>query len=366
MKKILHIISDTNIGGAGKYLITYCKNRNKNDFEVVVVLPKDSLLINELSKTKVKIIQIEGLKDKSFDIKAISKLKKIFKEEKPDIIHTHASLSARIAAKMLGKIKIIYTKHCDFEPSSKFKYKIFKNINGFLNKLLTDKIIATSERAKENLIYQGIDSNLIVTILNGTDGFKKFDNSTLRKKLNILDNDIVIGYLARIEELKGHKYLIEAFNILVQKYKEKNLKLLLMGTGSYEEEAKTLVMNLNLEDKVIFAGFVKDVESYLNIVDIGINASYLSETTCIALLEAMSLGIPQVATDVGGNPKVIRDNQNGLIVKKADSNALADGIYNLLKDNYYLSLKENCIKIFKEEYTSKIFAEKIEDVYKSL
>ena len=366
MKKIIHVISDTNIGGAGKYLITYCKNRDKNKYDIIVIIPKDSLLKQELLNTGVRIIEIEGLKDKSFDIKAISSLKKIFKEEKPDIVHTHASLSARIAARKFKNIKIVYTKHCDFEPSSKYKYKIFKFINGKINKLLADKIIATSEHARDNLIYQGIEPNLIVTILNGTDGFKSFDNSKLRDKLGILKEDIVIGYLARIEELKGHKYLIEAFNMLVKDYKIKNIKLLLMGTGSYEEDAKKLVSDLNISSQVIFTGFIKDVENYLNIVDIGVNASYLSETTCIALLEGMSLGIPQVATNVGGNPKVIRNNENGLVVEKADSKALADGINTLLKDNYYLTLKDNCKKIFNDEFTSSAFAKNIESVYDSL
>ena len=241
--KVLNIISDTNIGGAGKCIITYCKNRNVDKFEILVVMPKESLLKPEIEKTGVKVIEIDGLKDKSLDLSAIGKIKKIIQQEKPDIVHTHASLSARIAAKLYGKCKIIYTKHCDFPISNKFKYRVVKKVNQILNEALTHKIIATSELAKENLVKQGISESLIETVLNGVDGFNEIpgeEKQKLREKYKIKPEEITVGYLARIEELKGHRYLIEA----AEKLKEEPIKFLLMGSGSYEEEAKNLVKEL--------------------------------------------------------------------------------------------------------------------------
>jgi len=243
--KVLNIISDTNIGGAGKCVITYCKNRNPEKFEILVVMPKDSLLKTEIQKTGAKVIEIDGLKDKSLDFAAIGKIKKIIQEVKPDIVHTHASLSARIAAKQYGKCKIVYTKHCDFPISDKLRYKAVQKVNQILNESLTDKIIATSELAKENLMKQGISENLIETVLNGVDGFQDISNEEkqkLRDKYKIKPEEITVGYLARIEELKGHRYLIEA----AEKLKDKPFKFLIMGSGSYEENAKALVKELRI------------------------------------------------------------------------------------------------------------------------
>lgn len=305
------------------------------------------------------------MKDKSLDLSAISKLKKIIKEVSPDIVHTHASLSARIAARSYKKCKIVFTRHCDFPASSKFKYKLVQKINKFLNESLTDKIIATSELAKENLVKQGLSDNLIETVLNGVDGFKEIsldEKEALKKKYNIKD-EIVVGYLARVEELKGHKYLIEA----AQKLKDKNFKFLIMGRGSYEETAKNMVKEFGLEDSVIFTGFIKDVEKILNIVDIQINASYLSETTNLALLEGMSLGIPTVATKCGGTPKMITDWENGLLVEKASSEALAEGLEKIIENKEkFIEMKENSKRIFKERYTSKVYASNIEKIYESM
>lgn len=369
--KVLNVISDTNIGGAGKCVINYCKNRNKDKYDIVVVMPKDSLLKPEIEESGTRIIEIDGLKDKSLDISAIGKLKKIIKEEAPQIVHTHASLSARIAAKLYGKCKIIYTRHCDFPISPKYKYKIVRFANRFVNESLANKIIVTSIPTKENLMKQGLTDEKIEVVINGVNELNKIsdeEKNKIKKQYNISDDEIVVGYLARVEELKGHKYLIEAAKILDEKKdSDKKFKFLIMGTGSYEDTAKNMVKELNLEEKVIFTGFIKDVEKMFNITDIQINASYLSEGTTLSMLEGMSLGIPTVATKCGGNPYVIENEINGFLVEKADSKSLADGIEKIIENKErFDKMKENSKEVFKKKYTSKIYAENIEKIYESM
>lgn len=367
--KILNIISDTNIGGAGKCVITYCNNYNKEKYEVVVAMPEKSLLKPEIEKAGVRVIELQGLRDKSLDLKAIKIIRNIIKEEKPDIVHTHASLSARIAARQAKNCKIVYTRHCDFPISKIYSHKIIRYLNGKVNGSLTDKVIATSDMAKENLIKQGINENIITTILNGVNEMPEItenEKQKIREKYSINSNEIVVGYLARVEELKGHKYFIEAAKIISDRFKGK-YKFLIMGSGSYEEEAKKLVKDLSLDNVVIFTGFISKVYEMLNIVDVQINASYLSETTNLSLLEGMSLGIPTVATKCGGTPKMIMEGQNGILVEKADAKSLADGIINITNDNEkYQYMKKRSKEIYNERYTAKVYAKNIEKVYESL
>lgn len=367
--KILNIISDTNIGGAGKCVITYCNNYNKEKYEVVVAMPEKSLLKPEIEKAGVRVIELQGLRDKSLDLKAIKIIRNIIKEEKPDIVHTHASLSARIAARQAKNCKIVYTRHCDFPISKIYSHKIIRYLNGKVNGSLTDKVIATSDMAKENLIKQGINENIITTILNGVNEMPEItenEKQKIREKYSINSNEIVVGYLARVEELKGHKYFIEAAKIISDRFKGK-YKFLIMGSGSYEEEAKKLVKDLSLDNVVIFTGFISKVYEMLNIVDVQINASYLSETTNLSLLEGMSLGVPTVATKCGGTPKMIMEGQNGILVEKADAKSLADGIINITNDNEkYQYMKKRSKEIYNERYTAKVYAKNIEKVYESL
>ncbi len=367
--KVLHVISDTNIGGAGKYLITYCQNRNKDRFDISVLVPKESLLVPELKKTGAHVIEIDGIKDDSKDFKSYKKIKKVIDDIKPDIVHTHASIVGRLASKRSKtKPKIVFSKHCDFEPSKVYSYKLTKKIFGKLNSYLADKIIATSNHSKESLIKQGIKEDLIISIPNGTNGFQRQSNELILKtkeKYN-LKNEKTIGYVARLVELKGHKTLFDAIKILKSK-SNIDFKCLVVGDGDYKEELIKYAKELDIEDKVIFTGFIKNVEEILNIIDVQVNCSYLSETTNIALLEGMSLGIPTVATNIGGTPDMIKDDINGYIVDLKDSKEMADKLIKVLNDErLYLKLSENSKKIFNEKYTSTIFAKNIEKVYENL
>ena len=148
--KIIEVSSDTNIGGAGKCLLTLLENFDYERFEVKVLLPENSLLKQHIDALKIPVIEVKGIADKSLDAKAIGELKRIFKHEKPDLVHTHASMSARIAARQAGA-KVIYTRHSVFPPSKKLSKGPGKVINGMINNYLADGIIAVAEAAKENL-----------------------------------------------------------------------------------------------------------------------------------------------------------------------------------------------------------------------
>ena len=121
MIKVVNVISDTNIGGAGKCIINFCKNYDKKKFEIVVILPKGSALVEELKNTGVKIVEIDGLKDKSWDFESLFKLIKVLRKEKPDIVHTLASSTARLAAKFVKDTKVVFTRHSVFPVNPKIK-----------------------------------------------------------------------------------------------------------------------------------------------------------------------------------------------------------------------------------------------------
>ncbi len=95
---------------------------------------------------------------------------------------------------------------------------------------------------------------------------------------------------------------------------------------------------MNRQEQIIFTGFISDVDKLMSITDVQANASFGTEATSLALLEGMSLGIPAVVSDFGGNPGVIKNGQNGYIVPKQNSKALADNLEVLLTDQKTLRL----------------------------
>ena len=342
--KVIEVSSDTNIGGAGKCLLTLLENFDYNTFDVKVVLPKNSLLKPHIDKMNIPVIEVDGIADKSLDFAAVKELRMIFKRERPDIVHTHASMSARIAAKQAGA-KVVYTRHSVFEPSKKISRGIGKVINGMINNHYADSIIAVAEAAKDNLTDTGVKESKIKVILNGVDGLTPVstdEKRIIKERFNLPDGYKAVSIVARLEDIKGHDYFIEAADRLLQKGIK--ARFYIAGTGSYENHLKEKVKNMNRQEQIIFTGFISDVDKLMSITDVQANASFGTEATSLALLEGMSLGIPAVVSDFGGNPGVIKNGQNGYIVPKQNSKALADNLEVLLTDQNFTII---CRKVLK-------------------
>ena len=342
--KVIEVSSDTNIGGAGKCLLTLLENFDYNTFDVKVVLPKNSLLKPHIDKMNIPVIEVDGIADKSLDFASVKKLRMIFKRERPDIVHTHASMSARIAAKQAGA-KVVYTRHSVFEPSKKISRGIGKVINGMINNHYADSIIAVAEAAKDNLTDTGVKESKIKVILNGVDGLTPVstdEKRIIKERFNLPDGYKAVSIVARLEDIKGHDYFIEAADRLLQKGIK--ARFYIAGTGSYENHLKEKVKSMNRQEQIIFTGFISDVDKLMSITDVQANASFGTEATSLALLEGMSLGIPAVVSDFGGNPGVIKNGQNGYIVPKQNSKALADNLEVLLTDQNFMII---CRKVLK-------------------
>ena len=171
--------------------------------------------------------------------------------------------------------------------------------------------------------------------------------------------------MARIEDVKGHIYLIEAAEKILET--NKNLKVLIIGTGSLEDSLKRTVKEKGLEKNIIFTGFVNNVNEILSILDIQVNASFGTEATSLSLLEGMSLGIPAVVSNYGGNPGVITHGENGYIFKLRDSGDLAKYMKKLMDDReVYSYMQKRSVEIFNEKFTAEIYAGNIEKVYTEL
>ena len=111
-------------------------------------------------------------------------------------------------------------------------------------------------------------------------------------------------------------------------------------------------------------GFVEDVEKVLWAMDVQINASTESEGTSLSLLEGMSLGLPAIVSDVGGNPLLIRDGENGLVFRRKNANDLSMCILRLMEDpEEMMRMSQRSEEIFREEFTGESFAKHMEEVY---
>lgn len=362
MIRVINVISDTNIGGAGKILLSFLKNYDPSRFQIEVVLPRGSQLIPPLLELKIAYTEIDAMADRSFDRQDVGKLLALFQEKKPQIVHTHAAMSARVAAKIYGKCGVVATRHSVFDqPAYKKRFPV-KQINGFLNNYLSDLILAVSPAAKENIVEVGTDPKKVRVVFNGIDAQIRLsheEKKQVRQICGLSENDFVCAIIARLEKVKGHDYLIEAARELLGE--DPGIKILIAGTGSCEESLRKQAEHL---PNVIFTGFVSDIHNIENIMDLQINASWGTEATSLSLLEGMSLGIPAVVSDFGGNPYVIEEGVNGLVVEKKSAAALKKAIITMKEDKEaYQKMAAGSADIFLKKFTSQAMTREIEQVY---
>ena len=205
MIKVLEVSSDSNIGGAGKCIVTFLKHYDRGRFDVGAVVPTGSKLLPEIEALGVKTYELDRLAEKSLDAGAVKLLKKLFKRLRPDIVHTHGCMSARIAAKLCG-IKVVYTRHSVFEPSPRLSRGIGKLINGAVNSRAADRIIAVAEAAKDNLTATGVPEKKIDVILNGVEPLREYspdEREKARAIFGIAPDEKAAAIIARLTEAQG-------------------------------------------------------------------------------------------------------------------------------------------------------------------
>jgi glycosyltransferase involved in cell wall biosynthesis len=352
-----------NIGGAGFYLLNLLRSHDRNKFVLSIALPRGSMLKERLAPLGVHIYEFDSLISKSFELSAIKILSQLIRIVDPDIVHTHAALSGRIAGKRCGKY-VVYTRHSGFSPNPLFKTNPGKMVFKLISERYADRIIAVSENCRDDLISCGISAARIDVILNGSPPVHRINEeqrAALRMENGYTPDENLVGIIARVEPYKGHMLLLEAAKIL--KDEGRKLKFIVAGTGSCEADVKNRANALGLSDMVVFPGFVKDVASLLNMLDLQINASYV-EATSMSLIEGMSIGLPAVASDAGGNPGVIKDCVNGLLFKSRDSASLAACIARFFDSPKLLEkLSEGALDVYNSFFTCERFARNTEATY---
>ncbi len=357
--KITHVISDTNIGGAGILLTSVVKNL-KNEFDFEVVLPRGSLLYNKMPDG-IKITELQVSKDKSFSSTDFPTFYSYFTKTKPNVLHTHASLTARLAGKLASGAFCISTRHCAKPMEIQNKYSLLKSK---LYNFCTDITVSTADFATKNLVSENIPRNKIITIKNGSPDLKRrgtCDKKSVFEALGLPENTMIIGSVARLEKVKGQDLILRAAPEILMHFG--NVHFLFLGAGSMMNEYKNLAASLGIEKHVTFLGFIENPEIYQRCFKINVNSSRGTETSCLATSECLSLGIPTVASDFGGNTEMIKDFENGFIFSSDNPHILSGIIIRLLKDK---ALYKKLSLGARESYLSSFSLDRMINEYRRL
>lgn len=367
--KVLHLREGRKLYGAEKVVLNLAANINSNKFNVAlasfVYAPNDTNELLEAAEGKnIKTFHI-NMKH-HFDIMGIFRLRQLLKKYSPNILHCHAyksNIYAFFAAIGL-KVKIIAT--CHGWTAASFRVKVYEFLDsvllGFFDKVIfVSDITAKQQRpifissVKSDIIHNGIEFNENVD----DDRIDSIKKSVSRK-----DGNIIIGSVGRLSREKGYEDLLLAFSFLKKKHLK--IKLLIIGEGKLKDYLVKVATHLKIGNDVVFTGFVNDVNNYLGAIDIFVLSSY-TEGMPIALLEAMYMSKPIVATAVGGVQKIIKDKVNGILVQPACPQKLAEKI-ELLITNKEMAVKigREAKKEAKKKYSVGVMVSQYENLYENI
>ena len=340
------------LGEAGSiHTIRWVNSLSEKGIEVILVSLKGEVDTVGKINDNVKVIYLPFGTKLGYYLNIFA-FKKIISKEKPDLINAHYASGYGTLGRLSGfnkKLLNVWGSDVyDFPNESKLKKRIIeKNLKNYT------AIASTSYcMAEETKKYLENKSKEIFITPFGVDT-EKFKNLNIEKK----ENEITIGIVKTLTEKYGIEYLIKAIkeleNILgIENYKK--IKLLIYGKGELKNKLEDLTKELQIEDKVIFKGYIsnEDVPKALNEMDIFVVPSILdSESFGVVAVEAMACKIPVIASSVGGLKEVIIDKETGYLVPKKDHKEIAKYLKKLIIDkNLRTSLGENGRKRVLENY----------------
>jgi glycosyltransferase involved in cell wall biosynthesis len=340
--KIAHIVTRMDWGGAPDIVRILCESL-ESSYEVRLIIGPSKHLSERtrlfLDKFKDNVITVSHLRrdiNPLWDLLALIKLFLLFRAERFDIVHTHtakAGLLGRIAGWLAGVPTIIYMPHGH----------VFYGYFGLLMSraaitvervvaYITDKVMVLTELEKRDLVaFKVTTPDKIIVVNSGLEleAYKESVTDVQGKKneLQIGEGISVVGVIGRLEPVKGHRYLVEAARMVTKE--SPRVKFLIVGDGSLRSDLESRCQELGVEDKFIFTGWKEDVCSILPTLDILVLPS-VNEAVGRVLIEAGACGIPVVATNVGGVPEIVRDNETGVLVAPGSPEEMARAIIDLL------------------------------------
>lgn len=350
--RILHTEASLGFGGQERRILRELEGLDRSRFTGIVLCQPGSKLGQV---TEQRGIPTFWLKMRSpYDPVALIQIARLVRRERIDVIHTHSSRDAWLVGavgKLLG-VPVFRTRH------------LLTRIGGpFVYARLADRVLTVSEDVRRYLVSEGVPAEQVVAVPTGIN-LKRFDPdrtdfSDMRARFGIAKDAFVVGVVAVLRKAKGHRFLIQAVDRLVREFPA--MRLLIVGDGPQERHIRGLIADFGLESSVIMAGNQDDVPSVLKALDV-FALPALEEALGTALIEAIAMGVPVIASKVGGIPEVLGDA--GLLCPSEDVDALVGCLRTLLTTPSLLAqMRERGVRRARELYDEEFMVRRTEELY---
>lgn len=362
--KILHIHTLPVVSGSGIHTLITMQGLKDKGYIVEFACAPGGALVDEAIKSNIPFRPIRHFVQEInifSDFMALTELVLLMRKERYTIVHSHnskAGFLSRLAAKIAGVPVIVHTIHGfafhEYErPPCRILFILLERLAArFAGRLIT---VSTPLKEWGLQLKIGKDKKYIV-IPDGIEMERfnvRMDLNKKKQELGINPQDLVVGMVAKLWDGKGHYTILKAAPAIIKAVG--NVKFLFVGEGYLRQDLERIVYEKGLEDYIIFTGFRNDIPELTAIFDVAVLVSFF-EGLGRALLEAMVLEKPVVATNVGGIPEIVKDGVNGFLVPPENSHQLAGAIIRLLRDE---SLRKRMGREGRKMINERFLAEKM-------
>lgn len=354
--KIVHAVYSMEMGGAEMLVAQLCRLQRAQGHEVVVCAYSN---LGPLG---------EGLKRDGIDVRVLGEASvpktmvrywKLFRSLKPDVVHMHnpaPTLQAAAGARLAGAKAVISTRHSlvspPYETAEELKFSAFEW-------LWLDWTAGICEITCNNLRNApGARHSRIVRVYNGVTPLQRVEAAPRT------EDEFRLLFVGRLAKIKDLPTMIRAVALAAERVPE--LRLDIVGDGAVRGELEALSIELGLTDRVHFHGQQMDTARFFSAAD-AFTMSSVSEGLPMSLLQAMSLGLPALCTDVGGMQEVLRLSGSGLLTPMGDSVAMADAMVRMARSPEMCVLfGQRAIEAFEREFTLEQMAAAYERLYRGV
>jgi len=341
-----HVITRMIVGGAQENTLLTCRDHLEKGHGVVLVTGPtagpEGKLLQKQPLPGLEVVEIPSLVRElrpATDWRAYRDLRRLFRERRFDVVHTHASkagILGRLAAWRERVPAVVHTVHGQaFHPyqaawrnwlyiaaerhAARHCHRIYAVAQAMIDQCVAAKV---APEDKYQVVYSGMD----MAAFSGARA-----EAELRESLGIPPEALIVGKVARLFELKGHEYLLQAAPAIVARFP--TVRFLLVGDGNLREELEVEIARLGLTEHFIFTGLVPpaDVCRYTALMHVLVHLS-LREGLPRTVVQALASGVPAIGFPLDGTPEVILDGKTGLLCPTGDAPAVGEAVCDLLGD----------------------------------
>ena len=366
LRRILDLRDSPWVDGPGRTILDTASMVDPERFEIVVgafsgAKHGEHAYLSEASRRALKTWPIA--ETRALDFAVLRNIIDWCRSHAVDIIHTHdfrSDLYGLAAARRLG-IPVVST--CHGWIANNRKGALYTRVDKFLQRFF-DRVIAVSRRMQGELIARGVPRHKIVLIQNAliVENYRpdRTDKS-VRRTWGIPDDHKVIAKIGRLSPEKRQDLFLRAAAVILESHPDTHF--VLIGIGPEQAALENLAMELGIRDRVVFAGFRKDMQQVYNSIDLVVQSS-MTEGMPNVILEALLMQVPVVATDVGGTAEIVEHEVSGLLIPAEDPAALKAGILRYLNQpDAFARWTAAGERHVRETFSHSLRVQRIMDVY---